>query len=121
MVVSEIDPSLKYSPLVQQLADSRRTEGIALPKSNLGINEVDAATEQAQKASFTDSLKTFITDVDNQQKEATELSEAFIKGEGVDLHDVMISAEKAKTTFTLMLELRNKFLDVYKETLRMQV
>jgi flagellar hook-basal body complex protein FliE len=33
----------------------------------------------------------------------------------------MIAAEKAKTTFQLLMELRNKALDVYKEALRVQV
>lgn len=102
MIISEIDPSRMYQPLVQQ-----RAEGMDISND--------------KNTSFTESLKTFIKDVDNQQKEASDLTEKMIKGEPVDLHDVMISSEKAKTTFTLMLELRNKFLDLYRETIRMQV
>ncbi len=102
MVINEMNPSKMYSPLVQQKMEN-------------------ADIKKPQDTSFVDSLKSFITDVDNQQKESTIMTEKMIKGEPVDLHDVMISAEKAKTTFTLMLELRNKFLDLYKETMRMQV
>ncbi len=101
MVISELNPSRMYQPLVQQ-----KTEGMDI---------------QTKDSSFVDSLRTFIKDVDSSQKESTEMTEKMIKGEPVELHDVMISAEKAKTTFTLMLELRNKFLDLYKETIRMQV
>ena len=101
MVISELDPSRMYQPLVQQ-----RTEGM------------DIASNDTK---FVDSLKTFIKDVDSSQKESSEMTEKMIKGEPVELHDVMIASEKAKTTFTLMLELRNKFLDLYKETIRMQV
>jgi flagellar hook-basal body complex protein FliE len=44
-----------------------------------------------------------------------------IKGEPVDLHDVMIASAKAKTGFQLLMEMRNKFVDMYKEVSRMQV
>lgn len=49
------------------------------------------------------------------------MSERFIKGEAVDLHDVMIAAEKAKTSFQLLMEMRNKALDLYREAMRIQV
>ncbi len=102
MIVNEIDPSKLYSPLVQQRIQN---DPVYRP----------------QDTTFVDSLKSFINDVDGQQKESAAMTESLIKGEAVDLHDVMISAEKAKTTFTLLMEVRNKFLDVYRETMRMQV
>jgi len=49
------------------------------------------------------------------------MTESFIKGEPVDIHDVMITVEKAKTSFELLMELRNKGLDLYREVLRMQI
>ena len=55
------------------------------------------------------------------QKDSNALTEKMIKGEPVDLHDVMIASEKAKTSFQLLLEIRNKFLDMYQEVHRMQV
>jgi flagellar hook-basal body complex protein FliE len=70
---------------------------------------------------FTDSLKELISDTNSLQKDSTELTEKMIKGEPVDLHDVMIAAEKAKTSFQLLLEMRNKFLDLYREVSRIQV
>ena len=70
---------------------------------------------------FKDTIQEFIHDVDNLEKEADELRDKLIKGEPVDIHDVMISAQKAKTSFELLTELRNKGLDLYRETLRMQV
>lgn len=70
---------------------------------------------------FSDTLSEFVGDVNSMQLESKEKSEAFIKGEPVDIHDVMISAEKAKTSFELLMELRNKALELYKEVSRMQV
>ncbi len=72
-------------------------------------------------SSFVNTLKEFIGDTNSTQKDAAEMTDRMLKGEAVDLHDVMISAEKAKTTFQLLLELRNKALDMYREVSRIQV
>ena len=42
-------------------------------------------------------------------------------GGPVDLHDVMISMEKADISLRLMVQVRNKAVDAYKEIMRMQV
>jgi len=44
-----------------------------------------------------------------------------VGGEAVDLHEVMVAVEKAKTSFDLLMEIRNKALDAYREIMRMQV
>lgn len=80
-----------------------------------------ANTAKKSDVKFSDTLSEFVGDVNSMQLESREKSEAFIKGEPVDIHDVMISAEKAKTSFELLMELRNKALELYKEVSRMQV
>lgn len=101
MIVNEMDASKQFLPKVQQKLQ------------NNPINTKDVT--------FVDTLKTLITDVNSQQVEAADATEKLIKGEPVDIHDVMISAEKAKTSFQLLMELRNKGLDLYREVLRMQI
>lgn len=81
---------------------------------NLSIGEQNGG-------SFIDTLKGIVADVNNQQIQSKNLTESFIKGEPVDIHNVMIEAEKAKTSFELLMELRNKGLDLYREVLRMQI
>lgn len=103
MVVNEMDPGNKYLPLVQQQTGHM----------DFGSNE------KAEK--FTDTLKELISDVNSLKKDSAELTQKMIKGEPVDIHDVMIAAEKAKTGFQLLMEMRNKFTDMYKEISRMQV
>ncbi len=88
-----------------------------------GIPEETKLPDQPQEAdgSFANTVKEFISDVNDMQWEAKEKSEAFIKGEPIDLHDVMISSEKAASSFKLLLELRNKMTDLYREINRIQV
>lgn len=77
--------------------------------------------QASEGPTFHQTLEQFLDSVNKQQHESGKLSERFIKGEAIDLHDVMIAAEKAKTSFQLLMELRNKALDLYREALRIQV
>lgn len=78
-------------------------------------------TGQPKEISFRESVRNFVHDVDGMQKDAGEKVQDFIAGEISDVHDVMIAVEKASTSFQLLMELRNKFLDAYQEIKRMQV
>lgn len=77
--------------------------------------------KEPEEISFRESIRNFIQDVDHIQKEANNKVQDFIAGEISDVHDVMIAVEKASTSFQLLMELRNKFLDAYQELKRMQV
>jgi len=70
---------------------------------------------------FEDVLKSFVEEVNNLQKEAGESIKGLVTGEIRDLHQVMIAVEKASTSFELMMEIRNKILEAYREIMRMQV
>ncbi|MCS7000145.1 MAG: flagellar hook-basal body complex protein FliE [Bacteroidota bacterium] len=89
------------------------------------LNPISPSQQQsrlmAQGPTFEETLRQFVESVNAQQQESGKMSERFIKGEAVDIHDVMIAAEKAKTSFQLLMELRNKALDLYREAMRIQV
>jgi len=73
------------------------------------------------KAGFDNLLTGFIKEVNNSQLEAGKLVTEFIKGGDVQLHEVMIAGEKAKTNLELLMEIRNKSIDMYKELIRMPI
>lgn len=70
---------------------------------------------------FGELFKGVIDGAVNAQSEANTLTEQFIKGDDVELHEVMIAGEKAKTSLQLLMEIRNKSLDMYKELTRIQI
>jgi flagellar hook-basal body complex protein FliE len=78
---------------------------------------------QAQESvqNFQNLLKEFIKDVNNLQGEASRAIEKAITGEIEDIHDVMIAVEKARTSFELLMEIRNKMIETYRELMRIQV
>jgi len=75
----------------------------------------------ASGTSFSETLEGAINDVDALQKEADTQVEAFVRGEQENIHEVMLSMEKARTSFQLMVEVRNRMLETYQELMRMQV
>jgi len=70
--------------------------------------------------SFNNVIGGLIDQVKSEQNDADKLVQDFVNGGNVEIHDVMIAGEKAKTSLELLLELRNKTLDMYKEITRMQ-
>lgn len=77
--------------------------------------------EDSDRASFGDTLKEAIEEVDESQKAAEGQIEAFVAGEQENLHEVMISMNQAKLNFELMTETRNRLLEAYQELMRMPV
>ncbi len=71
--------------------------------------------------SFGDTLNQAINDVNSLQNEAGNAVNKMVSGEATDLHEVMVAVEKARTSFDLLMEVRNKALDAYREIMRMQV
>lgn len=73
------------------------------------------------KTNFSEILKQSINEVNTAQNESDKMAEALASGKNVELHDVMISAEKASVMMVTAIEVRNKAIEAYQEMMRMQV
>lgn len=80
-----------------------------------------AVKEKNPTKEFENLLTGFISEVKESQAESSELTKKFMMGEDVQLHEVMIAGEKAKTDLQLLMEIRNKAVDMYKELIRIPV
>lgn len=69
--------------------------------------------------SFAERLGQVLNDTIDTQNVAAEMQSALLNGEPVELHQVMIKAEEAGLAMDLLLELRNKLVDAYKDLIRM--
>lgn len=78
-------------------------------------------TQEPRQTGFGETLKEFISDVNEMQKVSAEKTVKFATGEIKDLHEVMAAAEEASISMMLLIELRNKALDAYKELMRTPV
>ena len=86
------------------------------------VGSTDSSTSSDNSGlSFVDTLKQKLDDVNNQQLEADAVTNAFIKGDNVDVHQVMISAEEAKQSLEMAVQIRNKLVEAFQEINKMQL
>lgn len=77
------------------------------------INNTQLTNDSTVK--FDDVISQAINKVNSTQVESNNMIESLIKGEDVSVHDVMLSMQESQISTQLMLEVRNKLFDAYKE------
>ncbi|MGM0444318.1 MAG: flagellar hook-basal body complex protein FliE [Fibrobacterota bacterium] len=70
---------------------------------------------------FKDTLNGFISDVNSLQNKADDSVRRLVSGETSDIHEVMNTAQEAKTAFNMMMEMRKKVISAYDEVMRMRL
>lgn len=75
--------------------------------------------QDSHQITFKDTLKSLISDVDNQIKDADQKAKDFALGENHDIHEIIIASEKADISFRFLMQIRNKLLEAYQEIMRM--
>lgn len=73
------------------------------------------------KPDFTKVLDNLIHDVDSLHKTAAAATEKLVTGKLEDVHQVVVAMEEAHISFRLMMEIRNKMVEAYREVMRTQV
>lgn len=71
--------------------------------------------------SFETTLDGFVNNVNNLQNSANDAIDKMAAGQTADVHEVMVAMEKAKVSFDMLLQIRNKMLDAYKQIMQMQM
>lgn len=87
-----------------------------VPKGAGGTSETDVGSK-----SFTDMLKDSIDKTNDVQLEADRAVKELAAGRNKNIHETMLMLEKADMSFKLMMQVRNKIIDAYREVMRMQV
>jgi flagellar hook-basal body complex protein FliE len=71
--------------------------------------------------SFGDLLKDSIDQTNLYQAQADTAMKEMVAGRNKNLHETMLTVERADASLKLMMQVRNKIIDAYKEIMRMQV
>jgi flagellar hook-basal body complex protein FliE len=96
-------------------------KGIQLPKDvELDAKHFDIETGEVQD-SFADMLTRAINGVDETMKTSDQNVQNYVSGKTDNVHEVMISMQRAQLSFQLMVEVRNKAIETYNEISRMQI
>jgi flagellar hook-basal body complex protein FliE len=100
------------APISPRLAQDARFS------SNLSLTTGKA--EQLSKSDFSDLFRESLGEVDKLEQQAHRTIEGLMTGNGVDVHQALIAAEKANAAFDLTLAVRNKAIQSYQSVMSMQ-
>lgn len=101
----------------QEVSEAARTGNV----DTLQGAQAAQATQAVQGVSFGDVLNQFVSEVNDKQIASGQAVNDLLSGKDIPLHQAMIAMQEAGVAFQLMVEVRNKLLEGYKELMRMQV
>ena len=85
------------------------------------LKQKDAVEKSTGGEAFAKQLKSAINEVNDIQQESEKAIADLATGQVKDLHQAALAIGKAETSMKLMLEIRNKALNAYKEIGRTQL
>jgi flagellar hook-basal body complex protein FliE len=100
-----------------------------MDKNVQGINQLSTAdllkskndVAKTEGSDFGEILKETIGEVNELQEKGQEAMADLATGQVKDLHQAAIAIDKAELSMKMMLEVRNKAINAYKEILRTQI
>lgn len=78
-------------------------------------------TKSVHENDFATTLKTALNKISEAENESNAKTELLVQGKFDNLHDVMITAQKANITVETAVQVQQKVIDIYNEMMRMQV
>lgn len=96
-------------------------EIIPLQSTTLPGAETVRAPRQGEASTFKEIVNKYLEDTNQLQLKAGEVVRQMAAGEIDDIHDVMITVEKSRVSLELVIEIRDRLLEAYRELMRMQV
>ena len=100
------------------------------PLAHLGaVNPISSPAQGAQTpvlagseaGGFGDLLKQALQDVNQVSAQAEAEARNLMTGQGADMHTAMLAVQKAELNFQMMMAVRSKLIDAYREVMRMQM
>lgn len=85
--------------------------------------EIDktSPTDRVTAPGFAQMFEQFIKGVDQKKKISARETQDLILGRSDNIHEAVVKSQEAGVAFNLMIEVRNKLVESYKELMRMQV
>jgi flagellar hook-basal body complex protein FliE len=89
-----------------------------LPRPELTRTPSQLDDNKGDGESFSDMLTSAIKQVNKLQNDSDHKIGSLLKGESKDLHGTVLAVQQADTSFKMMMQVRNKIVEAYKEISR---
>ena len=87
--------------------------------NNLNIS--NTTEEKTNGTSFSNVLSDAISKVNDSEVNANNKIETLIKGEDVEMHEVMLAMQESVLSLQALIEVRNKTVEAYQEISKLQL
>ena len=87
--------------------------------NNLNIS--NTTEEKTNGTSFSNVLSDAISKVNDSEVNANNKIESLIKGEDVEMHEVMLTMQESVLSLQALIEVRNKTVEAYQEISKLQL
>jgi flagellar hook-basal body complex protein FliE len=78
-------------------------------------------TDAVKKGTFGDTMKMGAQEINTQLQGSEQLVEGIVTGRVSDFHEIAAQVKQTDLSFKFALAVRNKFIDAYREVMRMSV
>jgi len=112
------DPNTTISGLMSS-TQGLRGPGSLRPGNADAIGTSKAAASDDKKTGFADAIKDYISKVDDLQQSSDTSIQDLLSGKSEDIASVVSAAAKADMSFKLLVGVRNKLIEAYKQTMNM--
>ena len=95
-----------------------------VPSQGIFNNELTGKennSEEISGNSFKNVLMDSLDKLNEKQVEADNITNEFVSGGDVEVHEMMLNMEEAKMSLQLAIQVRNKVVDAVKELTNMQL
>lgn len=87
--------------------------------NNLNIS--NTTEEKTNGTSFSNVLSDAISKVNDSEVNANNKIESLIKGEDLEMHEVMLAMQESVLSLQALIEVRNKTVEAYQEISKLQL
>jgi flagellar hook-basal body complex protein FliE len=77
--------------------------------------------QPVQGPSFAETLTRVVNDTQQMQEDAASIVARFVRGEPVEIHQVMAATEEAGIALEFLVEMRNKVTEAYRSVMNTQI
>jgi flagellar hook-basal body complex protein FliE len=108
--IRSIDPDLGFV----------QNDQVSLRQPQVGAGNA-GGTGEVKGGGFLETLQKSMEEVNVDQLQADSSIKDLVAGKSKNIHETMLSIQKADLSLKTMMQVRNKILEAYKEIMRMQV
>jgi len=101
---------------MKSILEPRSVQPRTNPDSS-GMPKVDGSDDE--KADFANAVKNYISKVDDLQQSSNISIKDLLSGKNEDITSVISAVAKADISFKLLVGVRNKLIEAYKQTMNM--